>query len=258
MFVGWSTNIQQCNEASGNSGASFLEATASVADGSSSKSPIQQLFPKRHVGDLVSGVGLVDRDEFASTFDMGVPLDRSTSGNDNVVIFYSHDQAIPSSSTNTSNVLQATKNCENLHVILTHASRKRQCVALMGQYESFHIQKFMRLPPEESDDSAKTDKLDMKYPLRLVNRGAQSSGRKSQKVPTAEQTREHWRSISSYFSSLDGALEQLEPIAQQVASNNENNAVIVMVCNFGQSELLLNCTCSLMDSEILFLFAPYP
>jgi hypothetical protein len=237
--------MQQCNDKSENSQEPFKtkdDPNALAGKSVPVESPVRQLFPKHRVGDLVSGVGLVDRDEFASTFDMGVPLDPSTPGNDHVVILYSHDQAAPSQNTSATNVEDATRNCENLHVILTHTSRKRQCVALMGQYESFHIQKFMRLPPEESDDSAKTEKLDMKYPLRLVNRGAQSSGRKSQKVPTTEQTRDHWRSLVSYFSSLDGVLDQLRPQAQQVASHNENNAVIVMVCNFGQSELLLNCT----------------
>jgi hypothetical protein len=225
-------------------GQSLLSSqqTTTTTTTRSMNSPVRELFPKRHVGDLISGVALVDRDEFTSRFDTGVPLDPSMPGNDQVVILYSHDQAIPSATSNTSNVDDATQNCENLHVILTHPSRKGQCVALVGQYESFHIQKFMRLPPERSDSSTKTEKLDMKYPLRLVNRGAQSSGRKSQKVPTTEQTSKHWHSLVSYFSSLDSVLDQLRPIAQHVASHNQNNAVIVMVCNFGQSELLLNCT----------------
>jgi hypothetical protein len=241
----------QSNDISGNRmgyvGMTDYDHGQSIMD-----SPVRQLFPKHHVGDLISGIGLVNRDEFASKFDMGVPLDPSTPENDHVVILYSHDEAVPSASTNTTtttttfhNVDYATQNCENLHVILTHPSRKRQCVALMGQYESFHIQKFMRLPPEEgSEDKSnkKTDMVDLKYPLRLVSRGAQSNGRKSQKVPTKEQTLEHWRSLVSYFNSLDTVLEQLRPIAEHVASHNENNAVIVMVCNFGQSELLLNCT----------------
>lgn len=247
-FVGWNMQRREQCDVENYGDASGIEEknrNLFVRTSRSVDSPVRQLFPKRHVGSLVSGVGLVNRIEFATRFDMGVPLDPSTPGNDHVVILYSHEEAIPSLGTNISNVEDATRNCENLHVILTHAGRNRQCVALMGQYESFHVQKFMRLPPGDSLDSAKTGKLDMNYPLRLVNRGAQSSGRMSQKVPTTEQTLEHWRSLKVYFSSLDGVLDQLRPIAQQVASHNENNAVIVMVCNFGQSELLLNCRYSL-------------
>ncbi|KAG7367535.1 nucleotide-diphospho-sugar transferase [Nitzschia inconspicua] len=236
--------MQHCNE----NLRDPSEGSISAPFFSQESTSLQQIFPKQQVGDLVSGVGLVNRDEFASTFDMGVPLDPSTPGNDHVVIFYSHDEAVPSRSTKTqtneSGVEFATQNCENLNIILTHASRKRQCVAFMGQYESFHIQKFMRLPPEDSDDSDKTDKLDMRYPLRLVSRGAQTNGRKSQKVPTIDQTRDHWQALVSYLGSLDTVLDQLRPVAQEVASNNDNNAVIVMVCNFGQSELLLNFVCN--------------
>ena len=49
-----------------------------------------------------------------------------------------------------------------------------------------------------------------------------------------------------YLTNLDKTLLKLTPIVRNAASitannNSNNNTVIVMVCNFGQSELLMNC-----------------
>jgi hypothetical protein len=133
----------------------------------------EQYFP-RELGKIVTGMARVDRDEFASNFDMGVPLDQSTKGNRNVLILYNYDDSFPSSNLfdkaqakESHNVpllssTEATENCENLHVVLTDFTRKRQCIAVMGQYESFHIQKWMRLPKEKGKP------VDKSLPLRLV------------------------------------------------------------------------------------------
>jgi hypothetical protein len=204
-------------------------------------------IPQNGLGKIVTGMGRVSRDEFANKFDMGVPLDTSSSGNSEVLLFYNRKDALPSNPFEAqqamtsrevplfNSVEEATENCDNLHVILTDPSRTRQCVALMGQYESFHIQKWMRLPED--------GKLDPKVPLRLVNRGAQSNGRKSTKPPTREQTLQHWGVLTTYLSSLSDVLDRLKPIVEKVAATH-HNTVVVMVCNFGQSELLLNFICN--------------
>jgi hypothetical protein len=134
----------------------------------------------------------------------------------------------------------------------------------MGQYQSFHIQKvcfwfscrtlllweaklsypkeftlvqlqFMRLPTTEGE------KLDHGAPLRLVNRGAQASGRLSVRPPKKEQTLEYWSTLKTYLDTLETVLVELKPIVEKVA---KQNTVIVMVCNHGQSELLMNYVCS--------------
>jgi hypothetical protein len=202
-------------------------------------------IPQNGLGKIVTGMGRVSRNEFANKFDMGVPLDTSSSGNSEVLVLYNSKAALPSNPFEAqqamtsrevplfNSVEEATKNCDNLHVILTDPSRSRQCVALMGQYESFHIQKWMRLPED--------GKADPKFPLRLVNRGAQSNGRKSTKPPNREQTLQHWDVLATYLSSLSDVLARLKPIVEKVATHN---TVVVMVCNFGQSELLLNFVCN--------------
>jgi Nucleotide-diphospho-sugar transferase len=82
----------------------------------------------------------------------------------------------------------------------------------------------------------------------------------STKPPTKEQTLLYWNTILiHYLTNLQPMLAKLEPIAQLVASNNGDNTVIVMVCNYGQSELLLNFVCNArakqLDTSSILLFA---
>ena len=140
----------------------------------------------------------------------------------------------------------ATKNCNNLHVVLTNQDRNKQCIALVGQYESFHVQKFMRASPEPDPAAGHTYsvnkfKIDPSYPLRLVNRGMKTDGGKSIHTPTIKHAQTNWKNLVPYLQSLDDVLTKLKPIAESVAKNNDHNTVIVLVCNFGQSELLMNC-----------------
>ena len=120
-------------------------------------------IPQTNMGNIVYGMGRVDRDEFASKFDMGVPLDPSTTGNKDVLILYNGDKALPSNPflrnqmifgpdvplVGEGGVEEATQNCNNLHIVLTQHNRDNQCIAIMGQYEAFqyvHIpQKFFAL-----------------------------------------------------------------------------------------------------------------
>eukprot|EP00536_Pseudo-nitzschia_multiseries_P004549 jgi/Psemu1/188355/e_gw1.76.92.1 len=205
-------------------------------------------FPEDHTGSFASGMEFVDRVEFAETYDTGVPLDESKTGNDQVMILYSDPSAFPSNSKKDDSesessrpisVTDATANCHNLHVVLTQAPRKNQCIAIMGQYESYHLQKFMRV-----DTNATRGAVDKSLPLTYVSRGYQQNGRKSAKVPTTDQSKDHWKSLVPYLQTLDDALESLGPVLKEVASHNDHNAVVVMVCNFGQSELLLNFICN--------------
>lgn len=201
--------------------------------------------PQERMGQVVTGMGRVDRDAFATNFDMGVPLDESKKGNQEVLLLYNGLDALPSNAFDAEqsksahqvplllSVEEATENCKQLHIVLTQPGRSGQCVALMGQYESFHVQKFMRLPEQ--------GKIDPSAPMRLVNRGAQENGNKSTKPPTRAQTLQHWDVLAKYLRSMPGVLNKLKPIVQQLATNN---AVVVMVCNFGQSELLMNFVCN--------------
>lgn len=196
-------------------------------------------FDKDHTGKFASGMEFVDRNDFADRFDIGVPLDETTNGNDKVLLLYSDRSAFPDTKHEEPlSVEEATTNCHNLHVVLTHANgRKNQCIAIMGQFESFHVHKYMRVEGNKG-------KIDPNLPLRYTNRGHQQNGRVSFKIPLIERTKDHWKNLVSYLQSLDTVLDGLKPHLEKAAAHNANNAVIVMVCNFGQSELLMNFICN--------------
>lgn len=246
------------------------------------------------VSSFAAGMAVLPREEFAKKFDVGVPLDIPNARNEQVVLLYSGKDSLPTSDAEktlqaTSNsqiplmdsVDVATENCDMVNLILAQPNDKRQCFAVMGQFRSYHIQKFMRLPEKAGE------RLDPSAPLRLVNRGAQTSGRLSAKAPTKEETAEYWVSLTKYLQTLDHVLEELKPLAEKVAKENTgkrcrtgtammacptevglshemafNFLVIVMVCNLGQSELLLNFVCAAksrgIDLSAVLVFATDP
>jgi hypothetical protein len=234
--------------------------TKQVADGGGAQdeeTPL--LFPQDAVGKFAAGMSRVNRDQFATKFDMGVPLDASRTGNQDVLILYGAKAGPKNTFDNASaknagqvplidSVDDAVENCDNLHVILTASDRAKQCIAVMGQYEAFHIQKYMRLP--------ESGPVTSEAPLKLVNRGAQDSGRKSTKPPTRAQTVEYWKVLQTYLATLPDVLESLKLVAEKVA---KDNTIIVLVCNHGQSELLMNFVCNAkskgLDISQVLLFA---
>jgi hypothetical protein len=119
---------------------------------------------------LFAGIAHVDREEFAKAFDVGIPLDKEEDEKrQHVVLLYSDDTALPPKTESRLSVADATQNCDTLRLILTEPHRRRQCVALMGQWESYDIYKFMRLPPD-------TGGLDQHAPLRHVTRMHENDG----------------------------------------------------------------------------------
>lgn len=165
----------------------------------------ERRFPQE-MSSFAGGMAALDRTDFTKRFDIGVPIQQDSRGNENVLLLYSHQNALPTSDlfkaaeakSNTKvpfieDIDVATENCDILNLILTQPDEKQQCVAFLGQYRSYHMSKFMRLPEKEG-------KLDRKVPLRLVNRGAQASGRLSHRVPSEKQTFSYWKTLSSTFS----------------------------------------------------------
>ena len=214
------------------------------------------------VSKFAYGQALIDRDDFASTFDMGVPVDRTVSGNEQVLLLYNREHSLPKDRDVANaarkqgdvpivkSALEATENCDYLNVILTDYHEPRaQCWALMGQYEAFHVQKFMRLPAK--------GKVERELPLRIVSRGFAGNGRKSTNPPLRNQTLAYWETLAPYLANLPRVLERLDPVAKVVAGDSKT--VVVMVCNFGQAELLMNFVCHArsrqLDLSHILLFA---
>jgi hypothetical protein len=69
--------------------------------------------------------------------------------------------------------------------------------------------------------------------------------------------RQNWALLSNYFATYDAVLAELKPLVEKVATRKKT--VTVMVCNFGQSELLVNFACAAksrgMDTSSILVFA---
>jgi len=219
-------------------------------------SEAKDLFPRDGFGYFLTGMATVSKSQFVETIDPGVPLDKPDKGASDVLIMYSHPNAMPkkfwkedeggggdfsilSTNPRLDSAQEATENCEQLNLILADHSYRRQCFAIMPQYESYHIQKWMRMP--ERDESDKPKPLDPSLPLRLVSRGQVETGRDAFKPPKLEKTRQHWELLKRYLANVDDVLADLDPILKRIA---RSNTVIVMTVNFGQSELLTNFVCA--------------
>lgn len=203
---------------------------------------------------------------FHRRFDTGGPLDPSVSTNHEVLILYSHPESLPkhqdvsTSSIPLMSVDNATDTCDYLHVVLTQQSRtrgqRRQCIAIMGQYESFHLQRFIRLP-KEGGQGGRRIKPDL--PLRLVPRTAGAQHPLRTLGPEHRHTNQYWPVLARYLSSLDSTLARLKPVVKSIAVNN---TVVALVCNHGQSELLMNFICNArtkgLDLTPVLVFATDP
>jgi len=190
-------------------------------------------------GKLVRGITKIDRQEFMSNFDYGTPND----GLSPVLIIHHGANSLPTShpdSEKLSNsivpmsVSDAAENCDFMHVFTVPKYKARMCTAMVENFENWHVQKWMRQKPEGGG-------LDPTQPLRVVNRPMTEKGRRTFKVPDAKMIKKNWEILERYFRNFDSVVEELKPIAEKVAVKN---TIIVMTCNMGQSELLMNFVCN--------------
>jgi len=245
-------------EALKNMPAVGLKGSAAAVSTSSSD---ETRFPAT-VKKYATGMSRMTKLDFTNQFDMGVPLDQVKEGEEDVLLLYSSERAHPTKQSSKVDVkaLQtpvphlsvddAIENCDELHIILTDQTNRKQCVALVPQFESFHIQKWMRVDGHGG-------KLDHAEALKYVSRGYQSNGREKFRPPEPKHTKKFWDMLGPYIESMDEVLGNLKPLLEKVA--NHKNQVIIMVCNMGQSELLMNFVCSLkargLDYSQVLVFA---
>ena len=215
-------------------------------------------FPES-MSKFATGASMVKKNDFLSTFDYGIPKPpskreyESDPGKDHVLLLYGSDKALPDVHVNTSVVYldgngndtalreysaaDATSNCGGLNVIYTDThGGLEQCIAIVGNYESYHIQRWLRINPRGGS------KLKTELPLEPVGRGLQTNGQDKFQAPGDRYALENQALLETYFERLGDTLATLEPMAKECAGND--NSVMVMVCNTGQSDLLINFICS--------------
>jgi hypothetical protein len=209
---------------------------------------------------MVVDYSTIPRDDFNNHFDIGVPIDNTVSGAEEVLLLHMGKETLPetqSTSTTNSHSLpadQATENCDVMKVILHQPARhgSRQCIAIVPQWESYYVHKFMRLP------QANNRPLDVSVPLRYVSRAHSEKGT-YQRVPDQKtHTKVYYSVLQEYLENLDRLLELLTPLAQSVA-DPKTKTIVVLVCNYGQAELFHNFVCNArargLDLSHMIMFA---
>ena len=285
-----SLSQHQNKDASSSSSSSSTSATTSATTSTNNnhKSP---LFQYSH-SSLVNGIARVSKDEFVQRFDFGSPQEKGEGTNaQDVLVLYNTMKSIPTSNEQNTNDVQygkddgtststskgnnnsdnsifpfmstqeATENCDTMNVVTVgNPGHTNQCTVLINNYENYHVQRWMRVPSESQSSSSKTvsRKLDHANDLQLVGRGYTSNGARTFTPADDRSIAKHWKSLYTYLDTVDDVLKRLSPIAAKVGGANKDNTIIVMTCNMGQSELLMNFVCNAkakgfdLDSVLVF------
>mmetsp|Transcript_20280 Transcript_20280/g.41434 ORF Transcript_20280/g.41434 Transcript_20280/m.41434 type:complete len:652 (-) Transcript_20280:1308-3263(-) len=206
-----------------------------------------QLFSKS-ITHFATGLVRVANTDLMKTFDFGVPPNPNTENYD-ALILYNKKDALPSDETIAKAARQedpkqglpfvtantATENCDTMNVVfINNPGSTRQCLALVGgQYQSYHIQRWMR----RSDNFRG---LNADYPLKLTSRGWTAAGRMEFTPPKDYHVKDHQDILRTYLNNADDIKNRLKSILSKM----KTHTVVVLTCNFGQSELLMNFACS--------------
>jgi hypothetical protein len=212
------------------------------------------------------GMARTSKIDFFDQLDIGVPMDmpKEGDGDSEVLFLYSKNEALPNTymkesmvqhhkdPTSTTipsiNMKDAVQNCDYLNVVLTNHDKRNQCIAIVPQYESYHIQKWMRMGPNG---------LDRTKDLEMVSRGQETNGVNQFEPPTKKDRKANWDILSRYYEAFPNVMKELKPLVEHVATLHKT--VTVMVSNFGQSELLVNFVCSArsrgLDISSVLVFA---
>lgn len=146
--------------------------------GSGGSSSVNKRFDPK-LTHFANGMVSINRQDMFETYDFGMVMDPGADRED-VLMIYDSKSALPSNKEIAyaaqyggdiphTDANTATENCDTMNVmfIKNPGHRKlRQCVALVGgQYQSYHIQKWMRVV-----GSGAHGKVDKNAPLRITGR----------------------------------------------------------------------------------------
>ena len=212
-------------------------------------------FPQKTMNNFAYGIARTKKDDLNKLFEFGNPMDAGQgAGKEDAIIIYQTSKALPSTNERLAHSAEyddgkgipltdpktATENCDAMNVIFTaNPGNTRQCTAIISNFESYHIQRWMRV------DTVKTTPVESDLPLAHVSRGYASRGKTNFYAPPYEGKRspvqKHWGMLQTFFQHADSVLDDLRPILKRVA---RDNTVVVLTCNHGQSSLLINFVCS--------------
>lgn len=169
--------------------------------------------------------------EFKTKYNNGTPKKFLThSGNSEVIVLYN---AYKSRSLNfkemrgiqTLGTEEALENCDTMNVVYQNPKvGSGQCLAILRDYESYHVQRWKRI-----NDDASTSKSSGFVPLGQMD------------PINASEMEETTEMLKKFLKTQNQIKLELKKRLDRTAIDR---TVIVMTANFGQAELLTNFVCS--------------
>ena len=207
----------------------------------------KQTFPDT-MSSFAHELSTVSQAEFLQNFDYGTtPNPISNPESSEVLILYNTKNSIADAFNRRDSIPklqieEATKNCEALNVIFQNPKvGSRQCLAILSNYENYHVQKWMRLPKNmDQGDSSKPE-------FRAVGRATNDVGYNDFRVPEDQLRLKHQSNLHHFLSSYQHILNEIRPIAESIVVDN---TIVVMTVNRGQIDLLINFACSAREKDL--------
>jgi hypothetical protein len=228
------------------------------------------------LSQLFAGAAVVNRTDFVQHVDIGVPYLTSQPGNEEVLVLYTSEGSFPSGSdgdavargsplVSIDSAQKALENCLAVKVLLLQPRKPDQCVAIMGQWESYHLHLFRRIPKRKPRESMKAEDMvpSKEHALQYVSRGVNELGveAKGLGIPSKYATNKYLPEMLDYMSKQASTLQRLEPVVKE-AAGERGRTVVVMLVNFGQSTLFENFVCAArsrkLDLSNIVMFATDP
>lgn len=187
------------------------------------------------IGAMFSGMALTPKQNFTNLVELGVPLDKVKKDSSHVLMLYSKQSAMPqklqpdawkqTGSIPELMMQEPLENCDMLNVLLVdHSKSRNQCLALVPQYESYHLHHFMRAPERTNGLHGA---LNHQEPLRLVSRGLTPRGKEEYAPPSKRVTDMAFDVLKTYFDSLEDVTNDLKQVIKNDMKPYNDKIIIV-------------------------------
>eukprot|EP00980_Cylindrotheca_fusiformis_P002990 scaffold692_cov118-Cylindrotheca_fusiformis.AAC.12 len=190
---------------------------------------------------FVRHMSWIPRENFTEKFDVGIPIEAMGGLNEKHSVLLLHTTTNKHFDEGEQDPIEATEQCQELSLIVTDRKRTKRCVAIMENWGgSSHIYRFWRDPTSKDSPLAQAGRFHSDKP---------GGANRWQKPPPRDMTKKSWILLRNYLNHYTATLEALEPIAKKVSSastgsGSDKGAIIVMVSNFGQADILFNFVCA--------------
>lgn len=221
--------------------------------------------------DFIHGMVWTPRSSFRQHYDVGYALEKSSSNSnsdEHVLILYESKKALPSHTKLSSfstipDAKTATENCNELAVMVVATTihnkkdrNEKQCIAIMPHWgPSAQVHHFSRntISQQQPQPQSSVKNKKMKYVSHYFHTQKQAYHWNKDNYNKRKWTAEAWKKLSNYIQHYDEALEELRPIAAQVAIQlpfAHQKTIMVLVTNIARIQMVFNLLCAAAKQDL--------